>query len=238
MGEAFNRKSFKPYLIARMLWLHASTGTVADWEVFALVVSASYVLGCCVAGYYLVRWRRGHDIRNKGSGSTGATNVGRELGHTGFAVTFVLDCAKGALVSWMVMYLKLGPWESILCALAVVAGHIWPAQLRFRGGKGVATLLGVLVVADYRILLAMAGLFVVAIICLHRFTLSGLTAIAATPPVLAVAYPPPQRALGLLLLVLPVLYAHRQNIREDIGSLQARLRSRSSADSPTRREQI
>lgn len=221
-----------------MLWSHAPTVAVENCGVSALVIVAGYILGCFAPGYYLVRWRQKKDIRGGGSGSTGATNVGRELGPTGFAVTFVLDCAKGALVGWMVMYFKLGPWVGVLCGLAVVAGHIWPAQLRFRGGKGVATLLGVLIVADYRIILAMAGLFVIAFTCLRRFTLSGLAAIAATPPALAVVSQPPERALGVLLLILPVLYAHRQNIREDIGSLQAGLASRSSADPPTRKEQL
>ncbi len=221
-----------------MLWLHPPTGMVANWEVSALVILASYLLGCCTVGYYLVDWKHGKDIRSRGSGSAGATNVGRELGPAGFAVTFVLDCAKGSLVGWMVVHFRLGPLAGILCALAVVAGHIWPAQLRFRGGKGVATLLGVLIVADYRIILVMAGLFVIAYTCLRRFTLSGLAAIAATPPILTIISPPPERALGLLLVVIPVLYAHRQNIREDIGSLQAGLASRSSAGSPSRREQL
>ena len=134
------------------------------------------------------------------------------------------------------MHFRLGPWAGILSAFAVVAGHIWPAQLHFRGGKGVATLLGVLMVADYRIILVMAGLFVVAFAVLRRFTLSGLVAMASTPPVLAVAFPPPERALGVFLLLLPVLYAHRQNIHEDIGSLQSGLATRSSAGSPTRKE--
>ena len=144
-------------------------------------------------------------------------NVGRALGPAGFAGTFLLDMAKGALAAWLVAHFGVGPWVRLLCALALVAGHIWPVQLRFRGGKGVAPLMGVLLVADYRIVLIMAVICAAALALLRRFTLSGLIALATAPLVLLFALPPPGRALSLFLLVAPVLYAHRQNIREHLG---------------------
>ncbi len=200
-----------------MLWPDVPTGPSARWDLATLIIVTSYLLGCMTAGYYLVRWCKGKDIRSAGSGSTGATNVGRALGSAGFAITFLLDLAKGTFAAWLAVHFGLGTAARLACALAVVGGHIWPVQLRFRGGKGVAPLVGVLLVNDYRIVLIMAVIGVSALVLLRRFTLSGLIALAAAPVVLLVALPPPARALGLILLVAPVLYAHRQNIREDLG---------------------
>ena len=147
--------------------------------------------------------------------------MGRALGPVGYAGTFLLDLSKGALAAWLAAHLGLGPGARLLCSLAVVAGHIWPVQLRFRGGKGVAPLMGVLLVADFRIVLIMAVICAAGLAFLRRFTLSGLIALATAPLVLLFALPPPGRALSLLLLVAPVLYAHRQNIREDLGMRSA-----------------
>jgi len=216
-GGDFDRQSLILDLNFDMLWPDAPTGALARWDLSALIILTGYLLGCMTAGYYLVRWSRGKDIRGEGSGSAGATNVGRALGPAGFAGTFLLDLAKGALAAWLAAHFGLGPWASLLCALAVVSGHIWPVQLRFRGGKGVAPLVGVLLVADYRIVLIMAVICIFALALLRRFTPSGLIALAAAPLVLLVALQPPERALRLFLLVIPVLCAHRQNIHEDLG---------------------
>jgi acyl phosphate:glycerol-3-phosphate acyltransferase len=216
-GGDCSRQSLILDLESEMLWTDATTGALASWGFDALIILASYLLGCLTAGYYLVRWRSGKDIRKQGSGSAGATNAGRALGPAGFAGTFLLDLAKGALAAWLAAHLGLGPGARLLCSLAVVAGHIWPAQLRFRGGKGAAPLVGALLVADYRIVLIMAVTCASALALLRRFSLSGLIALATAPLILLFALPPPERALRLFLLVTPVLYAHRQNIREDLG---------------------
>src|SRR5574339_339768 len=113
-----------------------------------LVILVAYALGCFTAGYYLVRWWTGEDVRYSGSGSSGATNVGRVLGRPGFLFTLLLDLTKGCLAVWLAEYLRLRPTTAVLSMLAVVAGHIWPLQLRFRGGKGVATGLGALLVLE------------------------------------------------------------------------------------------
>lgn len=107
-----------------------------------LSVVAAYLLGCLNAGYYLVCCRRGKDIRSHGSGNAGARNVGRLLGPAGFAVTFALDAAKGAIAVMLAEMIAPGMATPALCALVVVAGHVWPAQLDWRGGKGIATSFG------------------------------------------------------------------------------------------------
>jgi glycerol-3-phosphate acyltransferase PlsY len=120
----------------------------------------SYLAGSVPFGYVLVRVTRGIDIREQGSGNIGATNVGRVLGRRWFVVVLFLDFLKGLLpvlmVRWLVAeanvsqeatswYTARGPLE-VLCGSAAIVGHLWPLWLGFRGGKGVATSLGVIVV--------------------------------------------------------------------------------------------
>lgn len=107
-----------------------------------LVLPAAYLLGGVSPGYWLVRLRTGADVRTVGSGATGATNAARVLGRGGFALVLLLDAAKGALAALVARYAGLADGWEFAAALAVVAGHVWPVQLGFRGGKGLGPLLG------------------------------------------------------------------------------------------------
>ena len=131
----------------------------ANWFQATGSVLGAYLLGCFAIGYYLVRARTGKDIREIGSGSTGARNVGRVLGKPGFVLTAFGDLGKGALAVWSAREWTNNHHLAALAMLAVVAGHLWPAQLRFRGGKGVATSFGALLMFDYRVALTMLVLF-------------------------------------------------------------------------------
>jgi glycerol-3-phosphate acyltransferase PlsY len=219
-----------------MHWSEPDIGTAIQLGFSLLVVAASYSIGCYTAGYYLVRYRTGVDVREGGSGSAGATNVGRRLGKGGFCVTLALDVAKGALVAWAALHLGLEPWVRLLSMMAVIGGHIWPVQLGFHGGKGVATLMGVVLVSDVQALLIMGGLALVALGLLRRFTLSGLLAMAATPLALALWSRAASRTMSLSLMVLPVLIAHRSNIREEMGWLRSVFAGRSSVAQPPHKE--
>jgi glycerol-3-phosphate acyltransferase PlsY len=107
-----------------------------------LAISLAYTLGCCNASYYLVRWKTGDDLRVHGSGNAGARNVGRLLGPAWFALAFVLDAAKGAAATAIGASAAPAAPVAAGCALAAVVGHVWPAQLGWRGGKGIATAMG------------------------------------------------------------------------------------------------
>src|SRR4029079_15020497 len=98
----------------------------------ALAVLASYLIGGFCAAYYLVRVARSADIRTLGSGNAGARNAGRILGAPGFLLALLLDAAKGALAVLATARLVPGIGPATLALIAVVAGHIWPAQLAFR----------------------------------------------------------------------------------------------------------
>ena len=178
-----------------------------------LLVVGSYALGCLLTGYYLVRVLTGADVRILGSRNPGTRNVGRVVGRTWMVITFLGDAGKGAIVAVVASHLKLETWATFLAVLAVVAGHIWPVQLGFRGGKGVATSLGALAVFDWRIVAVLIVVTALAFGVTKQFTASGLIAVLLAPAVSLIQ----GRFLVLLwvtLLAALVLVAHRADIRE------------------------
>jgi len=188
-----------------------------------MVCLVCYLLGCFTLGYYLVRWRAGSDLRQMGSGGVGAKNVGRVLGRSGFVITLVADIIKGALALWLTKQVTPAAWLVTLALLAVVTGHIWPVQLRFQGGKGIATALGALLVYDWRLLLVLGGVMGLCQLLLRRFVLAGLIAFAAVPVAAVVTRAAAVEVAGLTLLVVIVWFAHCNNLREEFAILSKRV---------------
>lgn len=109
-------------------------------NIFCIIVA--YLLGSICTGYYLVRLKKGIDIRDKHSGGVGARNVGRELGRYGFIITFVGDAAKGIAAIVLARHFCSSSIIISCVFIAVLSGHIWPLFLNFRGGRGAATVIG------------------------------------------------------------------------------------------------
>jgi glycerol-3-phosphate acyltransferase PlsY len=191
---------------------------MAWWTECAAIASA-YAIGCLTAGYYLVRWRTGQDIRLLGSGGTGAKNVGRVLGPWGFILTFLCDMGKGALAMVVAGGLAVDPWVMPMALLAVVAGHTWPVQLGFRGGKGIATSLGALLVYDPGACLLLAGAFVLALLITQNLVVSGLWAFAVLPALSGLFGPTLWRGLVYLGLAALLIYTHRHNLLQEQSRL-------------------
>jgi len=188
-----------------------------------IVVIVSYLLGSIPFGYLIVRRKVGADIRETGSGGTGATNVSRRAGKAAGVVTLVLDALKGAVaVEWA--RVLAGPslgaeWIVTAAAIAVLIGHIFPVWLGFRGGKGVATGVGVFLVLA-PIALLCAGVLFVAIVAFTRYVSLGSMVAAATIPlfvwlqsvfVTPVADLRPLLTAAIVGAVL-IVFAHRGNI--------------------------
>ena len=191
--------------------------------ILIIVVIVSYLLGSIPFGYLIVRKKVGADIRETGSGGTGATNVSRRAGKRAGVFTLVLDALKGAVaVEWAIVL--AGPsshaaWIVTAAAIAVIVGHIFPVWLRFRGGKGVATGVGVFLMLAPVALLC-AGVLFVAIVFFTRYVSLGSMVAAATIPLfvwLQGVFVTPVADLRPLLIATIVcaaliVFAHRGNI--------------------------
>ena len=177
-----------------------------------LALCIAYGLGCLASGFWLVRLQTGIDLRTLGSGSTGATNAGRVLGRKGFILTMLLDMGKGAVAIGVGLLLGLPQSWLALAVLAAVLGHVFPVQLGCRGGKGLATGFGALVVYDWR-LAAMVLVLAGALALLTRQTTLSMMAVLLVVPWMALSlHHNPAAVGGLTLTLLVIVYAHRTNM--------------------------
>ena len=188
-----------------------------------LVIVATYLLGSIPFGYLIVRAVAGADVRETGSGGTGATNVSRRAGKAAAAITLLLDLAKGvaavALARWLLTSDYGVNWFVAGAAVAVIVGHCFPVWLHFRGGKGVATGIGVfLSLAPLAVVFA-AILFLLTVRLTSYVALGSIIAAATIPvfvwlqngfvrPVVGFPYVMSVAIAGALLIVL----MHRANI--------------------------
>jgi glycerol-3-phosphate acyltransferase PlsY len=198
-----------------MAWIQQIFGQTVPISHITTIFLGCYVLGCFATGYYLVRWRLKLDVRQLGSGNVGARNVGRVLGAPGFLVTVAFDFAKGALAVGATRLFNDDGRLAGLAMLAVVLGHIWPIQLGFHGGKGVATTLGALAAYDYQLLLAFGVMFVGLFFIFQRTTLSGLMAFVLVPLAAMFLEPDNVKAVVTSLVAGLILLAHRKNLMEE-----------------------
>jgi len=191
----------------------------ANWGQMAVYTLGAYVLGCFATGYYLVRALRGADIREVDSGSVGARNVSQVLGKRGFVLTTLGDITKGVLAVWATRHLTGDDRLAGLVMLAVTIGHIWPAQLRFRGGKGVATSLGALLIYDWRLAMTYVVVFLGGFAITRKTILPGLFGYACLPVAAFWLDHDGLNTAVIALLAALVLIAHRRNIVEEFPAL-------------------
>lgn len=213
----------------------------------AAVIAIAYLLGSIPFGYLIVRTAQGADIRQMGSGGTGATNVSRRAGKAAGVITLVLDTLKGAsavLIAKVLLGLPIfaegghiGPplqtayWWLAAAAVAVILGHIFPVWLGFRGGKGVATGVGVFLVLAPLAVAASAGIFVL-IVWRTRYVSLGSIIAAATIPLFILLENAFIRTVGPLLPVMTAatfgaalsIFAHRTNIGRLIEGVESKFR--------------
>ena len=175
-----------------------------------LALLVGYLLGSIPFGLIVTRVAGKGDIRAIGSGNIGATNVLR-TGSKGLAVlTMLLDAAKGALAVWLAQ--RLWPAGELYAAAGALIGHLYPVWLRFKGGKGAATLFGILVPLMPVAAVVYAAVWVGLLIALRISSVAGMAAAASAPVSAAVAG---ERDLFPMLLAfaLLVVWKHRENIR-------------------------
>ena len=190
-----------------------------------LVVPLGYLLGSFPSGYLAGRWCAGVDIRQLGSGSTGATNVLRQVGKGPALVVFVVDVFKGsAAVILARALLGAGAHGWLVAAgLAALAGHIWPVWLGWKGGKAVATGFGMLLGLVPAVGLACLGIFLTSLAVSRIVSISSVLAAAALPLLMAGAGAPgAYLGLGLVAAVM-VIWRHRSNLGRLLKGEEPRL---------------
>ncbi|MCY4488855.1 MAG: glycerol-3-phosphate 1-O-acyltransferase PlsY [Deltaproteobacteria bacterium] len=190
----------------------------------------SYLLGSISAGF-LVGSSSGVDVRSAGSGNIGATNVARTLGWKKGLVTLLADVAKGCLPVLAAHLLDLGAAAAASAGLAAFAGHLYPVFLGFKGGKGVATAAGVYLGTMPLGLLALLGVFLVAVLGSRRVSLASMAAAVAAPVVAWGLSSPVETVWLTLVIAVLVVMRHRENIRRLMAGEEPRfeLRRRSSS---------
>lgn len=183
-------------------------------------VLGAYLVGSIPFAVIVVRLFWKQDIRDFGSGNTGATNVLRVFGTVPGLSVYALDALKGAAGVWIGMLLAPDLWGAVgrdwfivLGAMAAVAGHTLSPFLGFKGGKGVATASGAIIVAAPRVVIVMVILFVIVVAIWKYVSLGSIVIAAAFPVVCLVAYPG-RYALAVFAVIAAafVIWKHRTNI--------------------------
>ena len=177
----------------------------------ALIISA-YLLGSVPTGYVLGSLT-GVDVRKAGSGNVGATNVARVLGKGRGILTLIADAAKGWLPVFAALAFELSLLVAVLAGIAAFLGHLYPIYLRFKGGKGVATALGVLLCVAPMVTLVLFGIFAVTAARSRFVSLSSIAASVAAPFALWIAgHPPVVVAMGGFMAAM-IAWRHWGNVQ-------------------------
>ncbi|MCC6220810.1 MAG: glycerol-3-phosphate 1-O-acyltransferase PlsY [Deltaproteobacteria bacterium] len=201
---------------------------------FVVPITIAFLLGAIPFGYIVGRLK-GVDIRKHGSGNIGATNASRILGKKLGAITLLLDAAKGALASslWRLSFFApagyLSSFNFPLClGFAAILGHCFSPFLRFRGGKGVATALGVYIVSMPFFCLLSLAVFAIAYLTTGYVALGSILA-ASSLPIMLLAIPnnyPPYTLIFAFLSCVVIIIRHRENVARLLNGTEKKLQLR------------
>jgi glycerol-3-phosphate acyltransferase PlsY len=183
-----------------------------------LLAFIAYLLGSIPFGYLIVSLREGRDVRSSGSGNIGATNVLRTSGRGSAVLTLVLDAAKGYLAAWLAGSISQGSPQTVaMAAMAAVLGHLFSIFLKFKGGKGVATVLGVFLYVSPTAIVIALGTFLGVVILSRYVSLGSLVAAVAFPAAYWILVYPGNPSSWVLFSVLfcsaLVIGKHYKNIQ-------------------------
>ena len=192
-----------------------------------LLLAIGYLLGAIPSGYIAGRWLKGIDLRECGSGSTGATNVLRNVGKGTALVVFLIDVGKGALAVLLAKSVGLNDWLQVLTGLAALAGHIWPVWLGWKGGKAVATGLGIFLGLAWPVGLACFGLFMAVISIFRIVSLSSVVAAIGLPLLMLLSGGSSAYVVVSLVASLMVLWRHRSNIERLLAGTEPKIGQKS-----------
>lgn len=195
-----------------------------------LAALIAYLLGSVSFSYLITKMVRKEDIRQYGSGNAGATNTLRVLGLGPAVAVLLLDVFKGVAAVWIAIWLGAEAWALPVAGLFAIIGHNWPVFFGFRGGKGVATTIGVFATLFFFPSLYV-GIAAVLLIALTRYVSLGSLLFILATPVLAYfigTYPLSFFIIGLLIVVLSY-WRHHANINRLLHGSENKLGQKSTA---------
>ena len=189
-----------------------------------------YLLGSVPSGY-LISKNKGIDIRKVGSGNIGGTNIARTFGLKWGAAVGILDVFKGIIPTYLAIVFLSSSWQIALVAVAPTLGHIFPVWLKFKGGKGVSTAFGaLLVLLQGKYLLILILIWISVIIALRIVSFASLSAVSFIPLMLWIAFRSLDYfILGIAFFVL-IWWAHRENIERIKNKTEPRFKFKKSLD--------
>ena len=196
-------------------------------QVEILLIVIAYLLGSVPAGFIL-GLRSGIDVRESGSGNVGATNVARVVGKRQGILTLIADTAKGFVPVILAMQLGASLAAIVLVGTAAFVGHLYPIFLKFKGGKGVATALGVFLAVAPMATLVLIALFAVTVLTSRIVSLSSILAALAAPIIFWLFHYPPLVVGMAAFIAVAITLRHRSNIQRMMNGREPRFGSASS----------
>jgi len=192
-----------------------------------------YALGSIPFGYLIVKFGHGRDIRQSGSGNIGAANVTRTVGKAAGIVTLALDAAKGYLAVWLTARIAPDPFAvaapMVVAGLAAILGHFFPVWLKFKGGKGVATGVGVFLPICWQAVAGAFAIWILTVAVTRYVSLGSMLASAALPIFTYLFYapdyaPPLAITLGASLAAGGIILKHHENIARLVAGTEPKLK--------------
>ncbi|MEW8996524.1 MAG: glycerol-3-phosphate 1-O-acyltransferase PlsY [Thermoanaerobacter sp.] len=187
-----------------------------------LTAIIAYLIGCINNAYIFTKYTRNIDIRNYGSGNAGATNVLRVLGYKAAAPVFALDVLKGVIAVLIGKYL-MGNTGAMIAGIAVVCGHNWPVFLKFRGGKGIATSIGVIMTVSPLLGLIALAIGVTVIVLTKYVSLGSITGTVTFVLLNVIFWNSTQIFIFSLILASLAIFQHRSNIKRLLAGTESKL---------------
>lgn len=185
-----------------------------EYLIVLAVVAGAYLFGSIPTGYLIVKGKTGQDIRQIGSGSTGATNVKRVLGKKWFFIVMLLDALKGATPVLLAKYLTLDPYgiNAVLASIFVIIGHSKPIFLQFKGGKSVASGVGTILALNIFVGLSIALIWGAITYVSKYVSLGSIIALAISPILMYYFNNPIGYIIYCIIAAIYIIYLHRENI--------------------------
>ncbi len=193
---------------------------------FSIILVLVYLVASIPTGLVLARLMGGTDIREKGSGNIGATNVYRVAGKLAGVLTLIGDTLKG-LLPLLAIKLWLAPTSTqlgIASAIAIV-GHCYPIYLKFKGGKGVATALGIFLVLSPQAVAGALIVFALTVAISRYISLGSVLAALSAPLLILMLNHPPPIFLATLFIATLVVWRHRGNLRRLLDGTESRFKA-------------